>query len=215
MCIRDSFETLPIALERDDVTVVHACMHPESLEILRGMNDTSVSEAFDQFASSIAQSLAADGVTDSDEIDMAEQNRNPVKVLTSGMEIRAAEPFFAGGKMRNLERAKWWENYLAEDGRLVVIGHYWRRFLSEVAPRVHELYPEGFNPTGADMFPGYGPSQLVGDKKKVICVDYAAGVRYEERGLGLPESSLGTRLGALRLPEMKIHLEDGRILDVE
>ena len=30
---------------------------------------------------------------------------------------RAPEPFFAGGKMRNLERLKWWEDYAAEDGR--------------------------------------------------------------------------------------------------
>ena len=48
---------------------------------------------------------------------------------------------------------------------------------------------------------------------QVMCVDYAAGVRYEERGLGLPETALGTHLAALRLPEMKVHLEDGRVLD--
>ena len=32
-------------------------------------------------------------------------------------EGRAAEPFFAGGKMRNLERLKWWEDYAAKDSR--------------------------------------------------------------------------------------------------
>ncbi len=30
---------------------------------------------------------------------------------------RAPEPFFAGGKMRNLERLKWWEDYAAKDSR--------------------------------------------------------------------------------------------------
>ena len=51
---------------------------------------------------------------------MASQNENPVKVLCSGMEVRAAVPFFAGGKMRNLARCQWWEDYPADDGKLVV-----------------------------------------------------------------------------------------------
>merc|ERR1712216_26077 len=101
-----------------------------------------------------------------------------------------------------------WEQH--PEGPLVVVGHYWRRFMAEIAPEVHEKFPEGFHPTGVDMFPDYQPSQLLGPNKNVMCVDYAAGVRYEERGLGFKESSLGTHLAALRTPEMEIHLEDGR-----
>ena len=70
--------------------------------------------------------------------------------------------------MRNLERHKWWEDYDAADGRLIVIGHYWRRFMAEVSPAVAEIHPEGFNPTGADMFPSYAPEALVGAQKKVL-----------------------------------------------
>lgn len=36
-----------------------------------------------------------------------------------------------------------------------------------------------------DMFPGYSPASLLGAKKKVICVDFSVGVRYEERGMSL------------------------------
>ena len=86
--------------------------------------------------------------------------------------------------------------------------------MTEIAPEVDEMHPQGFKPTGEDMFPSYQPSHLLGAKKKVMCVDFAAGVRYEERGLGLREGSLGTHLAALRLPEMALHLEDGRVLPV-
>merc|ERR1712150_260472 len=71
------------------------------------------------------------------------------------------------------ERWRWWEDYEPEDGRLVVIGHHWRRLLTEVNPRVYEKYPDGFTPTGADMFPGLGPADLLGPARKVMCVDYA------------------------------------------
>jgi len=47
-----------------------------------------------------------------------------------------------------------------------------------------------------------------------MCVDFAVGVRFEERGKGLPEGALGTNLGALRLPERVLHLADGRVLKV-
>lgn len=82
----------------------------------------------------VQEGIRKDEVKDQEEIDMREQNLNPVKVLTSGYEGvrldvkasrwsgRAPEPFFAGGKMRNLERLKWWEDYAAEDGRPAVLG---------------------------------------------------------------------------------------------
>ena len=153
-------------------------------------------------------------------------------MLSSGLEGKAPEPFFAGGKMRTLERVKWWEDYdptakageggeggeddtSLTEGKLVVIGHFWRRFMGEIDPRVGEKHPEGFAPTGADMFPQYQPQQLLGKAKAVMCVDYAAGVRYEERGMALPESALGTQLAALRLPERELRLADGRIIPCE
>ena len=64
------------------------------------------------------------------------------------------------------------------------------------------------------MFAGYRPEALLGPTKGVMCIDYAVGVRYEERGKGLPEGALGTNLGALRLPERELHLTDGRVLSV-
>lgn len=211
--VKEFFLSLPMALERDDVVVVHAAWDEESAEKMRQC-ESNVMEAYDSFERKIQEGIKADGITDQDEIDMREQNLNPVKVLCSGYEGRAAEPFFAGGKMRNLERLKWWEDYAAKDSRLVVIGHYWRRFLDEVHPKVFEKHPKGFLPSGADMFPGYSPASLLGRKRKVICVDFSVGVRYEERGMCLPEGGLGTQLVALRLPELILQRSDGQSLPV-
>ena len=119
------FNTLPIALERADMGVVHAMWHPESLDALREFG--SATEAFNAFQQKIKEKLDAHPDFSEDEVDMLEQNENPIKVLCSGMETPAAEKFFAGGKWRTLERHKWWEDYDAEDGKLIVIGHFWRR----------------------------------------------------------------------------------------
>lgn len=194
--------------------VVHAMYHKESVDALRD-RPGGVVDAFDSFQKQAKEKIEHESITNCDEIDRIEQNENPVKVLSSGMEDYAPKPFFAGGKMRNLERVRWWEKDEYTPEKLVVIGHYWRRFMGEISEKVHELHPQGFNPTGDDMFPEYSPAALLGKHKNVMCVDYAAGVRYEERGMGLPESALGTRLGALRLPEREIHLEDGRVLPCE
>lgn len=60
-----------------------------------------------------------------DKIDrgLEHQNRNPVKVLTSGKERRVKVPFEASGKMRYEKRVRWWEEYEADDP-LCVFGHY-------------------------------------------------------------------------------------------
>ncbi|CAJ1333888.1 unnamed protein product [Effrenium voratum] len=208
------FLSLPMALEREDVVVVHAAWDEETAKKLQSFQGT-VLDAFASFDEIIQEEIQKEGITDQDEIDMREQNGNPVKVMSSGYEGRAAKPFFAGGKMRNLERLKWWEDYEAKDGRMVVIGHYWRRFLDEVHPKVFEKYPNGFNPSGDDMFSGYGPADLLGPKKKVVCTDFSVGVRYEERGMGLPDGGLGTQLVALRLPELTLHCSDAKVIQIQ
>jgi len=210
--VLDFFGTLPLCLTRDDLVVVHACWDPASVERLRSYEGSAV-QASNKFDQEIQDKINRENIDDKDEIDLLKQNMNPVKVLTSGIEGRAPEPFFAGGKLRNLDRVRWWDTYEATDKRLIVIGHYWRRFLDEVLPEVDQIHPKGFHPTGADMFPNSAPQDLLGPCKNVMCIDYAVGIRYEERGMGLRESALGTHLAALRLPEMKIHLEDGRVLE--
>lgn len=75
----------------------------------------------DRYARLIEGDVSTKGL---DKIDrgLAFQNRNPVKVLTSGMERRVAVPFEASGKVRHEERVPWWGDYA--DPQYVVFGHY-------------------------------------------------------------------------------------------
>jgi hypothetical protein len=123
------------------------------------------------------------------------------------MEEVAPKEYFAGGKMRKLDRSRWWTRYQSD--KLTVFGHYWRRF---PRPASTPCSLEGLQPSGADPFIDSAAGELLGPKRSAMCVDFSAGVRYEERGKGLRPGGLGTALGALRLPELTIHLDDGAVL---
>lgn len=82
--------------------VVHACWDPESIEILRN-TDTTVAAAFDMFNAQTQEKIASEGITDPDQIDMIEQNENPIKVVSSGREVPTAVPFFAGATLPVLD----------------------------------------------------------------------------------------------------------------
>jgi hypothetical protein len=114
------FRTLPLALERPDLRVVHACWRPEMVEIARTATDAA------ELCKHYQHLIEADFVTrpylDEIERDLEHQNLNPVKVLTSGLEARVAIPFQASGKLRYQGRVKWWES--CELSPLCVFGHY-------------------------------------------------------------------------------------------
>ena len=115
------FGMLPLALERDDVRVVHLCWEDEMTEGARQSSD--VITLCERFRDRIEAEHRAG--SDLDEIDreLDHQNRNPVKVLTSGKERRVAVPFEAGGKLRYAGRVNWWEDDAADEP-LCVFGHY-------------------------------------------------------------------------------------------
>ena len=116
--VLDFFRSLPIALERNRLKVVHACWHDEMIDHAREADDAV--GLYEEHATRIAAQRPAS--TDEVEQELAHQNDNPVKVLTSGLEQRAGEPFETGGKVRNLERVHWWKEYEGEDH--CVFGHY-------------------------------------------------------------------------------------------
>eukprot|EP00418_Pyrodinium_bahamense_P077909 CAMPEP_0179074128 /NCGR_PEP_ID=MMETSP0796-20121207/32926_1 /TAXON_ID=73915 /ORGANISM="Pyrodinium bahamense, Strain pbaha01" /LENGTH=362 /DNA_ID=CAMNT_0020771341 /DNA_START=67 /DNA_END=1152 /DNA_ORIENTATION=- len=219
------FRGLPLVLERPGVTVLHAMYHRESIDALRA-NASDAGVAHDAYDEALQQRLAemqASGQNPTkDEVDMLMQNENPVKVVTTGMEVPAAEPFFAGGKLRSLERFRWWEKYDGQAG-LVVVGHYWRRRPASVDVGIDltgpSVFPSEASAPGAELAalgtlleePPEGIAWAPGAKRAVACIDYSVGLRFEERGRGLPEGSLGTALAALRLPEGSLYFADGEV----
>ncbi len=114
------FRTLPLALEREDVRVVHACWLPSMVEFARAA--TSVVDLYDEHQRIIDSALARVPGPDDVYRQLQRQNLNPVKVLTSGLERRAEVPVEASGKLRFEERVEWWHGY--RDAPTCVFGHY-------------------------------------------------------------------------------------------
>lgn len=177
--------SLPVALAREDVRAVHACWDGASLEALSGA--AGAAEAMREHKARIT---ARFGEARTPEAELALQNENPVKVVTSGPEEIAAEPYFGAGKWRTQRRRRWWEEY--RDSAAVVFGHYWRiEFKKNLA-----------------VFDGYAPDEWLGPGR-AMCVDYSVGWRATERRNGKPNGPYAARLAALRWPECELVFDDG------
>jgi hypothetical protein len=137
------------------------------------------------------------------ERDLAYQMSNPVRVLTSGMERRASEPFFLAGKWRMLDRAAWWEDYASDVP--VLFGHYWRWPSPEMGRR--------YGPYARDVFDGRAAGAWLGPRDSAFCIDYSVGARYAER-IRYPGEPFISRLGAVRWPEREVIFDDGRGLEM-
>ena len=212
--IRRFLQTLPLALERDDLRVVHACWREEAARALpREADPAALAGAFE---SAIVARLAAAGIPEQAKAEREEfaglrveaikptrhlaavaeeegalQRDNPVKILTSGLEVPVAPGthFFTGGKWRFLQRDRWWERAV---DRPTVIGHYWRRRGAPIAGKV-------------DVWDEVHPYAWAG---QVYCVDYSVGRRFTERHHGVHAGFAGG-LAALRWPERVVVFDDG------
>jgi len=159
------FRRLPIALERDDVRVIHACWNDEMIQAARQSHD--VVGLYEHHHDLIEQSFPG---LDLDEIDrgLEHQNRNPVKRLTSGPEERSDVPIHSGGKIRNERRVHWWNDY---SGPFCAFGHY----------SIPDGQPRG---NGAAFCVDYGVGQRWKERRAGKANGFAhklAAVRFPER----------------------------------
>lgn len=218
---------LPLALSRDDLRVVHAAWHPDSLLKLAadtsGQTLTDIYRDYDQRAEQSAHNpelrqAACDeylrwkaelpnehaGVPllpAIGQMDEYFQMSNPVRVLTSGIERLATSSFYATGKWRMVDRVAWWHDY--HDTAAVIFGHYWRWSSQEA----QQLFSRG----EPDLFSGQDANRWLGPRANAFCVDFSAGVRYRERPLAPGRRYLG-RLAAVRWPERELVFDDGERL---
>jgi hypothetical protein len=118
--IRTFLGTLPLALERPDVRVVHACWHAPSIDLAR--TEQNAVDLYNRYLSRIKADHVARHVEDEVELSLDHQNRNPVKLLTSGPERRIENPITVAGKPRYQDRVRWWDDY--REPPLCVFGHY-------------------------------------------------------------------------------------------
>ena len=213
------FGSLPLALERRDLRVVHACWHPESVEILRHESRGTL-EAYEALDAELNLKLEQDGafrkraqelrtwkteLSDPNahipllegigKVDSLKQTGHPMKALTSGLERMTPAPFFATGKWRMAERVAWWNEY--DEEQAVVFGHYWRWPLAEEDAAARSR--------GPNLFTGYGPFEWLGPRRNALCVDWCVGVRWLERQQ-MVSPHVG-RVGALRWESKEIVLD--------
>jgi hypothetical protein len=193
----DFFESLPLALVRDDLRVVHACWDDEAVKRAREENS-----ALDLYRSE--ERLIRGEIAKSDLADEADREKktlkddgfdlrnsqveppfqlaigqvavceqhNAVKMLTSGPEmlVEPGKPFFVGGKWRMTTREPWWDSY--DEGVTVVVGHYWR------SAGGGGMATKDGEP---DPMEGVEPEVPLGDDELVHVIDYSVGLGYRRR----------------------------------
>ena len=217
------FASLPLALERSDLRVVHAAWVPGEIEALRNKRTPTI-EIYREFEAHTQEHLSMEGLREAaareeaewgdkiedrsvnvpllpalGELDERYQMGNPVRVATSGVERLAAKPFWSSGKWRMCDRVQWWDEY-GQDVP-VIIGHYWRQ--------VKRVRGSDHAASKPEVFVAVGPTEWVGLRKNVFCVDFSVGARYQERKASV--TAFETHLGAVRWPEREIWFETGKV----
>ncbi len=216
---------LPIALERDDLRVVHAAWRPEQIAMARSLPMGSVRREYDAWEDEadrkavqtrLEERMRAEADAWPHDIEDGaykppfmhahaenESNKqmlNPLKVLTSGVERIGSDPFYAGGKWRFVERVAWWDEYA--DATPVIMGHYWRR--------VHPVDRAALGKGDQDLFKHIAPDAWHGLHGNVFCVDFSVGARWTARRRGeSPERNF--KLAAMRWPERVLQFDDGSV----
>jgi Calcineurin-like phosphoesterase len=214
--------SLPLALERSDIRLVHAAWDPPSIARIRTSASTAL-ELYDFHEKDALERVHATGLEERARAEYSKyeeklkdqsfpmpllqnlatveeiyQDHNPVRVVTSGIERVAAKPFFASGKWRMVDRVRWWNDY--DESTPVIMGHYWR-WPSKSAR--HD-YSRG----EPDLFAEYESHHWFGAQRNVFCVDFAVGARFKER-LAHPNPSFECRLAAVRWPERELVFDHG------
>lgn len=217
--------TLPIALERPDLRVIHAAWRHSEIEKIRHLPLGSVRAEYDHWEE-VGHTQARENALQERmnkelehwghgleniqhqppflpahaEFEANKQMLNPLKVLTSGVEQQGNTTFFAGGKWRFVERVPWWNTY--EDPTPVVVGHYWRR--------VHTIDRSAVGKGDTDLFENTHPFCWHGALGNVFCVDFSVGGRWHERKSGRTPGH-DFKLAALRWPEKILQFDDGHV----
>lgn len=213
--------TLPLALERADIRVVHSAWVDWAANAVRPLQTGQVAERWLHWDAQVAQHALQQGLLaqmhaerqlwphsleDGSQRppflpahsahDLLKSRLHPIKVLTSGLEVAAQTPFFAGNRWRFIARQPWWHDYVAQPA--VIVGHYWRSPTLGAGVSSHER-----------LFEGLPPFAWHGARANVFCVDYSVGARAQARHSGRDLADL--RLAALRWPERELVFDDGSV----
>ncbi|WP_051532290.1 metallophosphoesterase [Brackiella oedipodis] len=217
----------PIALEREDLRIVHAAWIPKAIEALRDEPIGQIVSVYDQWMKVVEQKQnepdllarlqqekkdwphSIEDITVTPpysparaQTQVLKQSMNPINSCLSGLEAEIQTPFYVSGKWRFTDRLAWWDHY--DDKVPVLIGHYWRH--------CRPVPPTPFNRKTRDIFKGISPFAWHGKHHNVFCIDYSVGGRWIERKENWPLGSY-FRLAAMQWPEKRLVFEDGVVID--
>ena len=227
--LHDFLSRQPVALYRQDIRIVHAAWNSNAINAISRVPVGSLVEKYFECEEETRRQADAEGIYEQylqarekwadrleDELnpppfldaiaeyEAMQQTFNPLKVLTSGVEKRSEEAFFAGNRWRYSDRVNWWINY--SDPIPVVIGHYWRLLEKQEAFRT---------PRYTRLFSDIHPLAWHGKRRNVFCIDYSVGARWRDRKAKRPIESSRFRLAALRWPENRVIFDDGFEADTQ
>jgi hypothetical protein len=213
----------PVALYRNDIRIVHAAWTTNAINAVSQLPLGTLVENYFEWEEQTRRQADAEGIYEHyleakekwadrledesnpppfldaiAEYEAMQQTFNPLKVLTSGVEKRSEEAFFAGHRWRYSDRINWWMSYT--DNIPVVIGHYWRLLEKQEASRT---------PRYTRLFSNIPPLAWHGKRHNVFCIDYSVGARWRDRKANQPIETSRFRLAALRWPENRVVFDNG------
>jgi hypothetical protein len=222
--IRDFFRSLPLAIRMPGLRIVHAAWDEAAIESVAGIPCGNILELIHDWDLRIqrmasehdlrARYLAererwARELEDPDDpppyldavadFEFLQQQYNPIKRMTSGIEARCDRPFYSGHRWRYSDRIAWWDQ--ERDPTPVVFGHYWR------------LFDPGSHPDAwryGRLFRDVAPTAWHGVHQQAYCIDYSVGARWSERRHPTGEPASRFRLAALLWPERQLVFDDGQ-----
>lgn len=226
--IKDFLNSLPIAIQMPSLRLVHAAWDQSSIDkliiytgskdcfadvynywheyILNKANQNNLKKLYFEQKQKWASQLEDPEneppyLKHIADFESLEQNYNPIKRITSGLEHACQKPFFSGNRWRFSDRTTWWDKY--PDNIPVVIGHYWR---------LYETPKPGSSWRYSRLFNNIGPFAWHGMHKQVFCVDYSVGARWRERKQKIKTINSKFKLAALIWPEKDLIFDDGAII---
>ena len=211
-------DRLPIAAERSDLRIVHACWDPVSLNELTttSAHHSGWSSCFEHYQRRLEEQLRAVAAQSGfeEECRRFEQLR---ELPTDELELHspADYPLLAryqeleqnGNPVRVLTSGKEEINgkvfHAGGKPRLLRRVNWWDRYADQVAVIYGHHWRKATNAQGPDHW--YGAP---GTRPSAYCVDFSVGSRFDKRAQGQTDHS-ECRLGAVRWPEATVMFDDG------
>ena len=220
--------TLPLALERADLRVVHAAWDAASIALLRAADPAlSRVEHFRRWDADAEGLIAVRGIGAAARLEYAGVPRAPRRsrprpcrcwwprrrsTRSARWPIRSASSPRASNaapRGRSSPAGTGASSSASAGGTStpktvpVVVGHYWRQFA--------HVDRASLGKAEENLFTDLAPTAWHGLRRNVFCIDFSVGGRFLERPLA-PGSVPRSRLGALRWPERVLALDTGEML---